>query len=85
MKCRIETCPGDYQRKAILFRGKRNGRPVMIDEVPAQVCQVCGDTVLEPHVVRHIEALLRSHERPAKQYPVFLFSQEGSYATRRRD
>jgi YgiT-type zinc finger domain-containing protein len=78
MKCRVETCPGDYERKAILFRGKREGQPAMIDEVPALVCRVCGDTVLEPHVLRHIEVLLRSKEQPAKQYPVFVFSQEAA-------
>ena len=74
MKCRM-NCPGTYEPKTILFRGKQNGQPVMIDEVPALVCQVCGDTVLEPDVMRHIEAILHSEQQPRKQYPVFVFSQ----------
>ena len=73
MTCRTE-CPS-YEPKKILFRGKQNGQPMMVDEVPALVCQVCGDTVLEPDVVRHIEALLTSEEQPKKRYPVFVFSQ----------
>ena len=74
MKCRTD-CPGVYEPKKILFRGKQNGQPVMIDEVPALVCQVCGDTVIEPDVMRHIEALLHSEEQPEKRYLVYVFSQ----------
>ena len=77
MNCRMD-CPGTYEAKTILFRGKQKGETVMIDDVPALVCQVCGDTVLEPDVVRHIEALLHSGQEPRKQYPVFTFSQEAA-------
>lgn len=77
MNCRMD-CPGTYEAKTILFRGKQNGKAVMIDEVPALVCQVCGDTVLEPDVMRHIEALLHSKEEPVTQYPVFAFSQKAA-------
>ena len=77
MNCRME-CPGTYEPKTILFRGKQDGKPVMIEGVPALVCQVCGDTVLEPNVMRHIEALLHSKEQPSKQYPVFTFAQKAA-------
>ena len=69
-------CPS-YEAKTILFRGKQEGETVMSDDVPALVCQVYGDTV-EPDVVRHIEALLRSGQEPRKQYPVFTFSQKAA-------
>ena len=71
-------CPGTYEPKTILFRDKQKGETVMIDDVPALVCQVCGDTVLEPDVVRHIGALLHSEEEPSKQYPVFTFAQKAA-------
>lgn len=63
--CSIQGCPGEYESKEITRTVRHKGRIVVIDHVPAEVCSLCGDVLLAPETVRHIEALLRDWE-PAR-------------------
>lgn len=65
MKCSIQGCPGEYESRRIAHTVRHLGRVVVIDHVPADVCSVCGDVLLEPQTVRRIEELLRTSEAPA--------------------
>jgi YgiT-type zinc finger domain-containing protein len=78
MKCRMQNCPGEYEERRILHSERHGDQPLFVDDVPALVCRVCGDTLLSLDTVRHIEELLNSKEQPAKQVPVFVFSQEAA-------
>jgi YgiT-type zinc finger domain-containing protein len=40
MKCSIEGCPGDYEKKEIFHAVRYKGKLVVIDHVPAEVCSV---------------------------------------------
>jgi HTH-type transcriptional regulator/antitoxin MqsA len=71
MKCTITGCPGDCERRPVTHTVRRNGRVVVIDRVPAEVCTVCGDVLLSPETVRHIELLLRNAGRPAREVPLY--------------
>ena len=31
---------------------------MVIDHVPAEVCDICGDVLLRPETIRHLELLL---------------------------
>lgn len=71
MKCTIEGCPGDYEDRRIAHLVRREGRAVVIDNVPAEVCDVCGDVLLGPETVRHIERLLQRKDKPDSTVPLF--------------
>ena len=44
---------------------RHDGQVIVIDHVPADVCSVCGDALLEPDTVRRIESLLDEKRKPA--------------------
>jgi YgiT-type zinc finger domain-containing protein len=71
MKCTIQGCPGEYEPRKITHTVRRGGKVIVIDHVPADVCAVCGDVLLAPETVRHIEKLLASPQTPAKTIPLY--------------
>ena len=71
MKCTIQGCPGEYEPRKITHTVRRRGKVIVIDHVPAEVCGVCGDVLLAPETVRHIEKLLESPQAPAKTIPLY--------------
>jgi YgiT-type zinc finger domain-containing protein len=73
MKCTIDGCPGQYERRKIVHSVRHRGEVVVIDHVPAEVCNVCGDVLLKPGTIRRIERILRDAQRPAKTAPVYEF------------
>jgi YgiT-type zinc finger domain-containing protein len=73
MKCSIQGCPGEYVRQAIVHTVKRHGDVLVFDGVPAEVCDVCSDTLLTPETIRHIEALIEEHAEPRTHAPVYAY------------
>lgn len=73
MKCSIETCPGEYETRTIMHTVRHDGQVIVIDHVPADVCSVCGDALLEPDTVRRIESLLDEKRQPAMTVPLYEF------------
>jgi YgiT-type zinc finger domain-containing protein len=74
MKCSIGDCSGECQTQEITHTVRYRGQVVVIDHVPADVCSVCGDVLLSPETVRHIERLLLSAERPAREVPLYEYA-----------
>jgi YgiT-type zinc finger domain-containing protein len=74
MKCSIVGCPGEYEERRIVQTVRRRGHVIVIDDVPAEVCSICGDVLLTPTTVRHIEALLLSAKTPARTVPLYEFA-----------
>jgi YgiT-type zinc finger domain-containing protein len=73
-KCTIEGCPGDCEARLVTHTVRHNGRLVVIDRVPADVCTVCGDVLFSPDTVRHIEELLRTAGEPAREVPLYNYA-----------
>ena len=71
MNCTIENCPGNYESREIVHTVRHQGHVVVIDHVPAEVCAICGDVLLAPETVRHIEQLLATHRKPSKTVPLY--------------
>lgn len=71
MKCSIENCPGEYQKRKIAHTVRYKRQVIVIDHVPAEVCSVCADVLLKPETVRRIEALLRTEARPTSTVPLY--------------
>ena len=44
---------------------------MVIDHVPAEVCNVCGDVLFAPETVRRIEALLKATPPPNRNVPIY--------------
>jgi YgiT-type zinc finger domain-containing protein len=73
MKCSVQGCPGDYEVRHIAQTLRRDGRVIVIDHVPAEVCTVCGDVLFTPETVRRIEELLNAAGTPDRTAPVYEF------------
>ncbi|MBI2119938.1 MAG: YgiT-type zinc finger protein [Elusimicrobia bacterium] len=74
MKCSIKGCPGNYEDKKITHTVRYHGEIVVIDHVPAEVCAECGDVLLKPETVRHLEELLKNTRQPATTVPLYEFA-----------
>jgi len=70
-RCSFQGCPGEYQDKLIAHTVRHKGQLVVIDGVPAEVCSVCGDSLLSPETVRHIEQILSSVDAPSGNVPLY--------------
>jgi YgiT-type zinc finger domain-containing protein len=71
MKCSIEGCSGQYEERRLVHALRYEGRLVVISQLPAKVCSVCGDAFLESETVTHIEMLLGASARPESMVPVY--------------
>jgi len=74
MKCSLEKCPGEYENRKIIHTVRHHGEVIVIDNVPAEVCSVCGDVLLKPETVRQIEMLLRTGNQPARTVPLYEYA-----------
>ena len=72
MKCNL--CRGRYREKPIVVSFKRQGRTVVVEDVPALVCELCGDELLTEATAREIEQLLE-HE-PQATAPLYRFPEK---------
>ncbi|MCZ7668998.1 MAG: YgiT-type zinc finger protein [Chloroflexi bacterium] len=73
MKCNMTGCPGEYEVRLIVHTVKYQGEIIVINDVPAEVCPVCGDVLFKPETVRQIEKSLQTKMRPEKVVPLYEF------------
>lgn len=74
MNCSIVGCTGEYEQRFIAHTLSRNGEVLVIDHVPAEVCSICGDTLLAPETVRRMETLVRVVGQPARTVPLYEYA-----------
>jgi YgiT-type zinc finger domain-containing protein len=74
MKCSVQGCPGEYQERLIVHTVKHVDEVFVFENVPAEVCDVCSDTLLAPTTVLHLEDLLRLKNKPEKFAPVYEYA-----------
>jgi len=65
-------------KKTIRYTQEWNGELVAFDNVPADVCETCGEQLLEGHVVDKINQTLLSMAPPHKQLKVPLYDLTGT-------
>jgi YgiT-type zinc finger domain-containing protein len=73
MKCSIKGCPGEYEDRTITHTVQQNGRVVVVDHVPAEVCSVCGDVLLRPATICQLESLLKQ-AKPTRSVPLYEYA-----------
>jgi YgiT-type zinc finger domain-containing protein len=74
MKCSIDGCPGQYETAKITHTVRHRGHIIVIDHVPAEVCGVCGDVLLEPETIRRVETLLADLPEPTESAPLYEYA-----------
>lgn len=74
MKCSIQGCPGEYEDRIIFQTIRHEGKIKVIDNVPAEMCSVCGDVLLKPEIVRHIENVLKDTPHPSSSVPLYEYA-----------
>nr|VFJ90998.1 MAG: YgiT-type zinc finger domain-containing protein [Candidatus Kentron sp. LFY]VFJ92182.1 MAG: YgiT-type zinc finger domain-containing protein [Candidatus Kentron sp. LFY]VFK24338.1 MAG: YgiT-type zinc finger domain-containing protein [Candidatus Kentron sp. LFY] len=74
MKCSIQGCPGQFEPKRIIHTLRRGTEIFVFEDVPAEVCSVCGDTLLAPRTIQHLEALLYPKSKPIRTAPVYEYA-----------
>lgn len=74
VKCTITSCPGEYEECKIIHPVRHRNQVIIIDHVPADICSVCGDTLLRPETVRQIENVLQTATHPTRTVPVYEYA-----------
>jgi len=57
MECIVQGCPGEMEERRIVHTFVRDGKPIVVEDLPAWVCPVCGYTVLDLEVLDGLFAL----------------------------
>ncbi len=71
MKCTIVGCTGEYEGRHISQTYRLDGRLVVVDDIPAEVCSVCGDILLTIETSRRIHEALHGSDQPVASAPVY--------------
>ena len=74
MKCSIQGCPGHYEPRLIVHTVGKGEEVFLFENVPADVCNICSDTLLAPETVRHLENLMRRKTKPERFAPVYAYA-----------
>lgn len=67
MKCAFPGCPGEYEDKFITHEVKQPDGDAYIENVPAKVCMICGDTILARETLDMIEKIVSGEIQPVRQ------------------
>ena len=65
MKCMY--CKGEMKRGKIPFHMDRKGVHLMLDEVPAWICNQCGEPYFEEMEVESIQSMIQAVEHEARK------------------
>jgi len=72
-RCRIPDCPGTYEVRRIIHAERHGEQIVVIDDVPAEVCDFCGDTLFGPDTVEMLEQITVALPAPAGVVPLYRY------------
>ncbi len=61
-----EFCEGEMEQQRVLSRFCFKGQMIYIENVPAWVCNKCGEQYFDAPVYKHLEEISCQHERIQK-------------------
>ncbi|MDH3602718.1 MAG: YgiT-type zinc finger protein, partial [Candidatus Tectomicrobia bacterium] len=64
-------CLGAYEERQIAHTVRVRGQVMVVDHVPAKVCDTCGDTLLSLDTIRRLDAVLRDEVSPSATAPLY--------------
>lgn len=72
-KCPLPGCPGTEELKPLVYTARRKGQLIVFRNVPAWVCNFCGETVFTPDTSRRLEQLQENPGQPVGMVPLYEF------------
>jgi YgiT-type zinc finger domain-containing protein len=76
MKYEKCECGGEVIEKKVRFDYRRGDKIIVFEKVPVGVCKKCGERIYDAKVLKALEFLARSQEKPQRiiSVPVMRFS-----------
>mgnify|MGYP006291786127 CR=1 FL=1 len=71
MNCTVKGCLGEYEIRRVTQTYNIEGELVVISGIPAEVCTICGDTLIDPETATLIEKRLGNLGEADETAPVF--------------
>ncbi len=62
---------GSYRDELVVFSARRGNRLIVVEDVPALVCDMCGDQIFADETAREIERAATGE--PAYSAPIYRF------------
>ena len=75
MRCSIADCPGEYEQREVVRAVRQGDRIIVIEHIPAEVCDVCGDVLFTPETIERLEALRQTTKAPVRMVPLYRFAE----------
>lgn len=75
MRCTIAGCPGEYQQCQVVRAVRQGDRIIVVEHIPAEVCDVCGDVLFTPETIERLEVLRQTTAPPIRTAPVYEFAE----------
>ncbi len=71
MKCNFKDCPGRYEEKLITRANRSPSQVMVIDHVPAMVCNICGDTFFTADTSQRLDCFDDPQVKPIGTVPLY--------------
>lgn len=73
MKCTIVNCPGEYEQREVVRAIRQGNRIIVVEHIPSEVCDVCGDVLFTPETIERLEVLRQTTVAPTRTVPLYEF------------
>ena len=73
MKCSISNCSGEYEQREVVRAIRQGDRIIVVEHIPAEVCDLCGDVLFTPETIEHLETLRYTTAAPVRTVPLYEF------------
>ncbi len=54
MRCSVPDCPGEYEQREVVRAMHQGDRIIVVEHIPAEVCDVCGDVLFTPETIERL-------------------------------
>jgi len=70
---RCDLCRGQMKKQSVRYVLLYENRFVIVENVPANVCQQCGEKLFAPDIVGQLQDIVLKNQRPVKtiEAPVY--------------
>jgi len=75
MKCSLVDCSGEYEQREVVRAVRQGDRIIVVEHIPAEVCDVCGDVLFTPETIERLEALRNTTKPPMRTVPLYTFAE----------
>jgi len=74
---RCVFCGGKLEKKTVTFSYEENDKHLFVENVPAEVCTVCGEKTYSPEVTDELLKFAKKDVKPKRiiKVPVFDFAE----------